>query len=213
MKIKVKKEGKKKEYKLIESWSDVTLEKWVKLAELKGLTKSEEAKGLITALSDIPEKIVSQLQIQDVSSILKRITELQVGRNLNLQKIIKVDGKEYGFRPDLEEITLGEYADIETMIKDGTEKNIHRIMAVLYRPNKLKKNNAYIIESYDGKIDVRAEEFKKMNAEQVESSMLFFWNFVSRLLKILPLYLMEQVKEMKKQTQEKVLLKNGVTLD
>ena len=53
MKIKVKKEGKKKEYKLIESWSDVTLEKWVKLAELKGLTKSEEAKGLITALSDL----------------------------------------------------------------------------------------------------------------------------------------------------------------
>ena len=31
---------------------------------------------------------------------------------------------EYGFHPDLDSITLGEYADIETFIKNGIEKNL-----------------------------------------------------------------------------------------
>ena len=35
MKVKIKKEGKKKEYKLIESWSEVTLEKWLELGRLE----------------------------------------------------------------------------------------------------------------------------------------------------------------------------------
>jgi len=37
MKVKIKKAGKTKDYNLINSWSDVTLEKWVKLSSEKGI--------------------------------------------------------------------------------------------------------------------------------------------------------------------------------
>ena len=114
MQVNIKKDGKKNTYNLIKSWEDVTLEKWAKLIDGNNKSKTKEALDTITMLSDIPRKLVKELSINDVSNILNRIAELQNKAKGRLKKIVKVDGVEYGFHPDLSEITLGEYADIET---------------------------------------------------------------------------------------------------
>ena len=199
MNVKIIKEGKEKKYKLIKSWSDVTLEKWLKLITHKTKLKSKEAEETIAALSNIPKKLINQLGIQDISVILKRIGELQAKQNTNLKRIIEVEGNEYGFHPKLDDITLGEYADIETLIKNGIEDSLPQLMAILYRPIVEKKNKIYIIEAYDGNIDIRAETFKKMKAEQVQSALVFFWLGVNELFKILPSSLRERTQEILKQ--------------
>jgi len=173
MKVKIKKEGKTKQYNVISKWSEVTLENWLRLIELETGSKTNEALETITALSDIPKQLVKELGIQDVAVIMSRIAELQQEQDSKLKRIIEVEGKEYGFHPDLDSITLGEYADIETFIKNGIENNLPELMAVLYRPIVEKKNDIYIIEAYDGNISIRAEEMKKMSAEQVQSSLFF----------------------------------------
>ena len=199
MKVKVKKEGKVKEFKLISSWEDVTLETWLSLIDFETGTKTEEATETIAALSNIPKQLVKELALSDVSVIMSRIAELQQKQDTNLKRIIEIEGVEYGFHPDLDSITLGEYADIETFIKGGMEKNLPEIMAVLYRPIKEKKNDIYIIDAYDGNIRLRTEEMKKMSAQQVQSALRFFFVLGKELSEILPLYLMEQLKEMKTQ--------------
>ena len=209
MKVKIKKEGKTKQYKLISKWSDVTLEKWLKLVEVETESKTTEALETITALSDIPKQLVKELGIQDVAVIMSKIAELQVKQDSKLKRIIEVEGKEYGFHPDLNSITLGEYADIEVFIKNGIENNLPELMAVLYRPIIEKKNDIYIIEAYDGNISIRAEEMKKMSAEQVQSSLVFFWNLGKELSKILPSFLMERLSKMEKNLLTKVSPKDG----
>ena len=209
MKVKIKKEGKVKEFKLISSWEDVTLEKWLKLIDFKEGTKTEEAEKTIAELSNIPNKLIKELALQDVAVIMSKMAELQEKQNSSLKKIIKIDGVEYGFHPDLDSITLGEYADLEHYIKLGLEEHLPEIMAVLYRPIKEKKNDIYIISAYDGNIQIRAEEMKKMSAEQVQSALRFFFVLGKELSKILPLYLMDQLMEMKMQLQQKALQKNG----
>ena len=212
MKVKIKKEGNTKEFNLIKSWSDVTLEKWVKLVDLHKGSRSDEALETITALSNIPKQLVKELGIKDVAIIMEKISELQSKADGRLRNIITVEGKEYGFHPSLDEdLTLGEWADIETFIKLGIENNMPEIMAVLYRPIVEKKNNKYVIEAYDGNIAIRAEEFKKMKAEQVQSALFFCSNFGSELLKILPLYLTERTEQIRKTLQEKISQKNGAT--
>ena len=210
MKVKIKKAGKTKEYNLISKWSDVTLEKWLKLIEAETGSKTKEAEETIAALSDIPKQLVNELSIKDVAVIMSKIAELQAEQDSKLKRIIEVEGKEYGFHPDLDSITLGEYADIENFIKNDIEKNLPELMAVLYRPISMKgKNGVYTIEAYDGKISIRAEEFKKMSAEQVQSSLFFFYNFVKKLLKILQSYLIERITVMKDNSQMKVSQKSG----
>mgnify|MGYP003116127378 CR=1 FL=1 len=197
MKVKIKKKGKVKEFNLINSWSDVTLESWLKLIDYAEGTKTEEAEATIAALSDIPKKLVKELSLSDVAVLMSKIGELQAKQDTKLKRIIEHNGVEYGFHPDLNEITLGEYADIEQFIKLGIDKSLPELMAIMFRPIKEKKNDVYVIDAYDGNITIRAEEMKLMAAEQVQSALFFFYNFVKVLLEILPSYLTMKQKVMK----------------
>ena len=199
MEIKIKKKGKVKEFKLINSWEEVTLEKWLQLIDFETGTKTEEATETIAALSNIPKQLVKELALSDVAVIMSRIAELQQEQDTKLKRIIEINGIEYGFHPDLDSISLGEYADIEQFIKNGIEKNLPELMSVLYRPVKDKKNDIYIIDAYDGDIRLRTEEMKQMSAQQVQSALVFFYTLGKELSEILPLYLMERLKETKMQ--------------
>ena len=214
MKIKIKKDGKSKNYKLISNWSEVTLEKWLKIIDFELDTKSEEAVETIALFSTLPKKMINQLALSDVAIIMDKIGELQSNQDTKLKNIIEINGVEYGFMPDLSSITLGEYADIEQFIKNGVEKHLPELMAVLYRPIKKKNNNEfYVIDAYDGDIRLRAEEMKQMLSEQVQSALVFFYHFVKVLYEILPSYLTEKLKEMKMQLRQKTLAANGLGLE
>ena len=211
MRLKINKDGKESVYTMINSWNDVTLDKWVKLISKKHNNKSEEAIHTINILSDIPKKLVEELGITDVANILQRIAKLQENTNSELNKIIKINDVEYGFHPNLEEITIGEYADIETYLKDGIESNLPKLMAVLYRPIIEKDGSSYSIEAY-GKSDLRmrAEKFKKMKAKDVNNALVFFWTLGKELSMILPQYLMERSQMILNKVQTNNLPTSGV---
>ena len=209
MKVKIKRKGKQKTYKLIDSWSDVTLEKWMQVIDIETGSKTKEAEETITALSDIPKKLVKELSLKDVAVIMGKIAELQTKQETILRKVVKIDGVEYGMHPDLNSITLGEYADIETMIKNGLEQNMPEVMAILFRPITERNGDVYTIEAYNGEISIRAEEMKKMSAEQVQSALVFFYNLGKKLSEILPLYLLEVLSKKGKDLQTKTSPKSG----
>ena len=201
MKVKIKKEGKTESFNLINSWEDVTLETWLKLIECESSYKTEEASKTIELLSDIPKETLRELELSDVAKILGILSELQKNtKDTKLKNIIEINKVEYAFHPNLSEITLGEYADIEQLIKEGIEKNLPELMAILYRPVKEKhKNGVYIIDAYNGDVTMRAEEMKLMSAIQVQTALFFFFLLGRILLKILPSYLTKKPKEMKMQ--------------
>ena len=209
MKVKIEKGKKTKSYKVISSWSEVNLEKWLRLVDLEDKGASEEALGTITELSNIPKKLVKELSIGDVSAIMERVGVLQHQANSSLKRIIEIEGKEYGFHPSLDRITLGEFADLETFLKMGIHKHLPEVMAILYRPIVEKKNKFYTIEKYDGNIEVRTEIMRKMKAEEVQSALVFFWSFVKELLIALPSSLIKRMKVMTERLQAKASQKNG----
>ena len=199
MKIKIKKQDKVKEFKLINKWEDVTLEKWLALIDFHKLSKTEETLETIKALSNIPKKLIKELELKDVAIIMNRIAELQQKQDSSLKRVIEIDGKRYGFHPDLDSITLGEWSDLESMIKNNVEKHLPEIMAILYRPIVEEQNDIYTIKAYDGDISIRAEQMKKMAAEQVQSALVFFYTLGKESLVILQSFLTDQLKETKTQ--------------
>ena len=78
---------------------------------------------------------------------------------------------EFGFVPNLEDLTFGEYIDIDNHL--GDIQQVHKAMAVLYRPIKQKIKDKYILYDYQG------EEFHdvmlKMPLDAVVSSIVFFY--------------------------------------
>ena len=209
MKVKIKKKGKKKSYNLITSWADVTLEKWIKIIAAQTGTKTKEARETIAAMSDIPKSLIDEMALKDVAVLMGKLGEIQAEKDTELKKIIEIEGQQYAFHPDLSELSLGEYADIETFIKVGLEKKMPEIMAVLFRPITEREKDVYTIAAYDGKIAIRAEKMKQMSAGQVQSALVFFWRFVINLSKIMPSFLVERTQEIAREWQTKASQQNG----
>ena len=83
-----------------------------------------------------------------------------------------IDKQEFGFIPSLEEITVGELNDIDTYISDWSQ--MHRAMAVMFRPVTATFGNRYEIEKYEGS-EKYADKMKDVPLDIAIGAMLFFW--------------------------------------
>ena len=113
---------------------------------------------------------------------------------------------EFGFMPKLEDITAGEFIDLDNYIGDWD--NMHRAMAVLYRPVTFEKRDRYLIEEYEGS-ERYAEVMQDAPVDIVIGAMVFFYRLGKKLCKYTMDYLLLQQKQSQASTQEKALERNG----
>jgi hypothetical protein len=110
-----------------------------------------------------------KMKMSDVNAITNILSEMFESKPKLVHRF-KMKGVEYGFIPNLDEMSLGEYIDLDAYLSDWN--NMHRAMAVLYRPIKDKVKERYSIEEYkvtDGEV------MKDMPMDAVIGSILFFY--------------------------------------
>lgn len=191
--------------------SDITLEQYQKFAKLN----TEENQNTNFLLHKMVE-IFCRLDLKDIARI-KFNYVTQIVNDLNnifntkteLIPTFKMKGVEYGMIPKLDDITLGEYIDLDNNISDW--ETMHKAMAVLYRPIKLKKDHRYQIEEYTGEED--AAKFKGMPLDVVMGSLVFFWSLSSELLQTTLKYLAQEMKEELTFQQRVILEESGVGIN
>lgn len=105
-----------------------------------------------------------------------------------LQQKFEMNGTTFGFIPNLDDMSSGEYMDLDGYITNWDD--MHRAMAVLYRPIKQKLGEKYLIEDYEG-TERYAEKMKDAPLDVVLGSVVFFWHLGKELLKSTMDYLVE----------------------
>jgi hypothetical protein len=87
---------------------------------------------------------------------------------------------EFGFIPNLDKITMGEYIDLNTYIQEAD--TLHKAMAVLYRPihKDYKKKIGYKIDSYKG-ADLFSDVMKDMPLGIALGAKVFFYRLGIKL--------------------------------
>ena len=143
---------KELEIKVPTDWSAISLKRYLymqKDMELYGEEENGQAAVLLHHLCGVEPTLISQLPIDIIENIKKDLSGFMGETNLPLKRIIKVDGKEYGFEPNLSNMSYGAYLDITRWEQITIDKNWAKIMAVLYRPIKSKTLDFYEIEPYD----------------------------------------------------------------
>lgn len=123
------------------------------------------------------------IKLSDADRIAKIISDM-FEQKPGLQKSFWLNNVEYGFVPDLDEITLGEYIDLDTYMGDWD--NIEIAMNVLYRPIKQKLGEKYLIEDYNPDLKDR---LVNMPMDAVFGSILFFYRLGIELSKTMMNYL------------------------
>ncbi len=191
--------------------SDITLEQYQKFAKLN----TEENQNTNFLLHKMVE-IFCRLDLKDIARI-KFSYVTQIVNDLNnifnkkteLIPTFKMKGVEYGMIPKLDDITLGEYIDLDNNISDW--ETMHKAMAVLYRPIDLKKDHRYQIKEYTGEED--ASIFKDMPLDVVMGCLVFFWSLSEELLQITLKYLAKEMKDNLTFQQRQILEESGVGIN
>ena len=147
---------------------------------------------MIEIFCGVPLLSVLKMKLSDVEDITNHLNNLFT-KQPNLTRKFDIAGLEFGFIPNLEKITFAEYIDLDTYIADFD--NMHKAMAVLYRPIVDKRKDTYSIEEYTGS-DAYSEIMEHASMEVVIGARVFFWNLSNELLTSIPTYLEKEVSKM-----------------
>lgn len=162
------------------SLKEITLEQYQKFISIS--EKNEEGNFLqlkmLEIFCNIPLSVASNMSLKDVNEITASINAM-FAAEYKLQTIFKLGNTNFGFIPNLDEISLGEFSDLDNYF--GKIEKMHNAMAVLYRPITDKSKNKYLIEDYNGSITY-CDVMKFMPMDVVFGAMVFFYNLSNELL-------------------------------
>jgi hypothetical protein len=162
------------------SLNEISLEQYQKF--IKIAKENEESEFLhqkmVQIFCGIELKDVAKIKHRDVVEITSMLG-LLFNINHKFISTFKMRGIEFGFIPNLDEMTQGEYVDLDTYI--GNWDEMHRAMAVLFRPITHKSGYKYSIEEYQGS-ETYAELMKDAPVNVVLGAMVFFYHLGNDLL-------------------------------
>lgn len=116
-------------------------------------------------------KDIKAFRLADINRITNGLHNL-LGDKPELVQSFKIGDKEFGFIPKLEDISFGEYVDLDLFLPDWSQ--MHKAMAVLYRPVKQKIDDSYLIEDYEPELYWDVMKYTPLDA--VISSIVFFYH-------------------------------------
>lgn len=198
-------EVKGKEYPIPQKWTEVGLGQYQTfMTESKDI---EDANTLdliaISSFTGLSMRMIEKIRKADIEAVKTHLSTLAKKKlNTTLNTIIEIDGVEYGFHPKLKDITLGEFIDLDNLLEDAW-KNMHTIMAILYRPIVKRNKKKYKIEEYDSEECFnRAELFKtNLSVATVNGAANFFFHIGIEYQKIIQ----SSLRKSEKKTMKKDL--------
>jgi len=196
-------------YELPTSWSEVSLEQYSKLMlalEKDSNNDIEDIIKTLNALVGIDVKTLSKVPLKQLKMAYGELSVLTASMpNTELKRMIEVEGLEFGFIPDFDELSLGEFVDLDNYIQDAWN-NLDKIMAVLYRGVIKREGDKYKIEPYSlDEIKNRRELFKRgLSIDTIYGAMVFFCDIGSKLIKTMLLSLEKENKELMERNGSKL---------
>lgn len=187
--------------------NEINLGQMMQLSDIEKMEIEEvdKAKKVIKLLvNNVNDDNIDRIKVTDLLVMYQKLCAM-TNTQTSLIKLMSIDGIKYGFNPDIENISTGEFMDIDMLCKK-MDKNLHQIMAILYREVTTEGEGKYLIKEYDAEIEDRAKLFKdKMPASVAQSCLVFFYRLGKDYLK----GTMESLKEEQKVKEVLTSVKGG----
>jgi hypothetical protein len=156
---------REQEYQMPTEWNDVTLEVYVRLAELE---EKKEAFGIpelyllkvLECLCNAEDGDLDELTLDIVNELVGLIGYIQEEPNWVNTNHLVIDEVDYVFPNDLNRLTMGEYISIKTLQENNTTAGIiPYILAIILRPGTKE------VDAETGKEKWVQEKFSTSNLE------------------------------------------------
>ena len=162
------------------SLSEIPLKSYQEFMKVVEKSNDEEFIGqkTIEIFCGLKIKDVVKVKWSDVKSLTLQLNEIFKAKP-KFQATFKIKDTEFGFIPNLEDMSFGEYIDLESNI--SSVETFHKAMAVMYRPITKKVKDRYEIFEYTG-TDEFSDVMKFAPLNVVLGATLFFSTLGSDLV-------------------------------
>ena len=172
-----------------EDLSEITLaqyQRWIKIAEKQEVVNTFYQQKMIEIFCNANLQDIMQMRLKDIQEITTHLDSL-FNNTPEFQPLFKLQYEEFGFIPKLDEMTFGEYIDLDNYLADWQQMD--SAMAVLFRPVTYKRKGKYLIEDY---VSSEKYDLSEMPLNVVLGSLVFFCDLKNELLKHIMNYLKTQ---------------------
>lgn len=193
------------------SISEIPLCHYQEFLKLQATSNDQEfiAQKMVEIFCGLQLKDVVKLKVTSVNELIVHFTKI-FKEKPKFKSTFKIGDVEFGFIPNLENITFGEYVDLENYLSKW--EDFHKAMAVMYRPITIRKEDKYEIMEYTGAAAF-SEGMKFAPMDVAIAASVFFWTLGSELLSATLDYLTNEIKTNEKEFQtlahELNLVKSG----
>ena len=162
------------------SISEIPLVNYQKFLKLQQSSNDEEfiAQKMIEIFCGIELKDVVKMKLTSINDLIVHFRKI-FAEKPKFKPTFKIKDLEFGFINDLENISFGEYVDLDNYLAKWDD--FHKAMAVMYRPIKIKHGEKYEIIEYTGAAEY-SELMKFAPMDVAISASVFFWTLGSELL-------------------------------
>lgn len=182
-------------------FSEITLAKFLAWYQAKSPVQK------VSAITGLRIGEVRKLNAQAVTQIVQTVEEVMELKTATHVKIIRHENADYGFIPDITNLTYGEHADLSNFAKviwgEKTDyTHLPDMLAVLYRPVTERVKDKYRIAKYDSDRVEHLDAILAMSMDKVQGALLFFSSIRTKLLSAsLPFLEAEMKKAMEEVSQ------------
>jgi len=197
---------------------DVRLSQWQRYIDIYDKNKDEDAteflnKKVLEIFCDIKLSDVDKIGLNVFDETLVHLSSV-LNSKPELSQTFKLEGTdgvvvEFGMIPNLDKMSYGEFIDLEKYL--FSDKELHKAMAVLYRPIKFKSKDKYLIHEYKG-TSYMADVMKDTPLDVAISARVFFYRLATKLGNYTMAYTLKQLQEKNQNKQDKDSVKNGETI-
>ena len=176
------------------SLSEIPLSRYQEFIKTKEASNDDEfiAQKMIQIFCGIDLKDVGKIKMKHLNELIEHFKKV-FNEKPKLITRFHIENIEFGFIPKLDEITFGEYVDLENHLQNW--ETYHKALAVMYRPLNEKYKDKYTIVDYEPNEDMQ-DLMKFAPLDVAVSSSLFFWTLGSELLNLTINYLQKELKTM-----------------
>ena len=203
------------EFNLPASLRDVKLSQWQRYIDVFDKNKGDEAteflnKKVLEIFCDIKLSDIHHIGLSLFEHSLAHLSAI-LNSKPELSQTFKLEGSdgvvvEFGMIPNLDKMSYGEFIDLEKYL--FSDKDLHKAMAVLYRPIKLKKKDRYLIHDYKG-TSYMSDVMRDTPLDVAISARVFFYRLATKLGNYTMAYTLKQLQEKNQNKQDKDSVKNG----
>jgi hypothetical protein len=173
------------------SLNEIPLKHYVDFLKVQEGSNDEEfvAQKMIEIFCGVRLADVAKIKLTSLNEMVAHFSKL-FEEKPEFKQTFLIGGIEFGFIPNLEEITFGEYVDLESHLQSWETYN--KAMAVMYRPIKTRSKDKYELHEYVPSKD-HQELMQFAPLDVCIAASVFFYSLGNELLTATLNYLEKQM--------------------